>query len=234
MEVPESTLFARFASRRLRDLLHGRQEVGLLAGSEWAYMSDGDLARRAALGSQDAYSELVRRHSKRLLDLAWRMTGSEESAWDAVQEALLAGWRGVGSFRGEAEFYSWIRRILVNAIMGQFRKEGRNKAATVSLDMPASSGESSEPLHLQVEDEGSDPQDVVGRIETAQEIRKAVARLPDIYRTVFLLRETELMSYSQIAGVLGIAEGTVKSRLNMARRMLREILGEEVKAARFG
>jgi len=234
VEVPESTLFARFASRRLRDLLHGRQEVGLLAGSEWAYMSDGDLARRAALGSQDAYSELVRRHSKRLLDLAWRMTGSEESAWDAVQEALLAGWRGVGSFRGEAEFYSWIRRILVNAIMGQFRKEGRNKAATVSLDMPASSGESSEPLHLQVEDEGSDPQDVVGRIETAQEIRKAVARLPDIYRTVFLLRETELMSYSQIAGVLGIAEGTVKSRLNMARRMLREILGEEVKAARFG
>ena len=234
MEVPESTLFARFASRRLRDLLHGRQEVGLLAGSEWAYMSDGDLARRAALGSQDAYSELVRRHSKRLLDLAWRMTGSEESAWDAVQEALLAGWRGVSNFRGEAEFYSWIRRILVNAIMGQFRKEGRNKAATVSLDMPASSGESSEPLHLQVEDEGSDPQDVVGRIETAREIRRAVARLPDIYRTVFLLRETGLMSYSQIADVLGIAEGTVKSRLNMARRMLREILGEEVKAARFG
>jgi len=162
------------------------------------------------------------------------MTGSEESAWDAVQEALLAGWRGVGNFRGEAEFYSWIRRILVNAIMGQFRKEGRNKAATVSLDMPASSGESSEPLHLQVEDEGSDPQDVVGRIETAREIRRAVARLPDIYRTVFLLRETGLMSYSQIADVLGIAEGTVKSRLNMARRMLREILSEEVKAARFG
>ena len=234
MEVPGSTLFARLVLRRLRDLLHGRQEVGLLAGSEWACMSDGDLARRAASGSRDAYSELVRRHSKKLLDLAWRMTGSEESAWDAVQEAFLAGWRGVSNFRGEAEFYSWIRRILVNAIMGQFRKEGRNKAATVSLDMPASSGESGEPLHLQVEDEGSDPQDVVGRIETAREIRRAVARLPDIYRTVFLLRETELMSYSQIAGILGIAEGTVKSRLNMARRMLRETLGEEVKAARFG
>jgi len=205
-----------------------------LAGAEWAHLSDRDLARRAALGSQDAYSELVRRHSKKLLDLAWRMTGSEESAWDAVQEAFLAGWKGVGKFRGEAEFHSWIRRILVNAIMGQFGKEGRNRVVTVSLDVPVSSGESGEPLQLQVEDEGSDPQDVVGRIETAREIRKAVARLPDIYRTVFLLRETELMSYSQIAGVLGIAEGTVKSRLNMARRMLRDILGEEVKAARFG
>jgi len=161
------------------------------------------------------------------------MIGSEDAAWDAVQEALLAGWRGISNFRGEAEFYSWIRRILVNAIMGQFRKEGRNRAGTVSLDMPADSGEPGEPLHLQVEDAGSDPQDVVGRIETAREIAKAVARLPDIYKTVFLLREAELMSYSEIAGVLGIAEGTVKSRLSMARRILRETLGEEVKAARF-
>jgi len=211
----------------------GRRGAGLLVGSEWAYMSDGDLAGRAASGSQDAYSELVRRHSTKLLNLAWRMIGSEDAAWDAVQEALLAGWRGISNFRGEAEFYSWIRRILVNAFMGQFRKEGRNRAGTVSLDMPADSGEPGEPLHLQVEDAGSDPQDVVGRIETAREIAKAVARLPDIYKTVFLLRETELMSYSEIAGVLGIAEGTVKSRLSMARRILRETLGEEVKAARF-
>ncbi len=93
------------------------------------------------------------------------------------------------------------------------------------------SEESGEPL--QVEDEGADPQDIVGRAETAREIGQAVVRLPDIYRVVFLLRETELMSYSEIADVLGIAEGTVKSRLNMARRMLRETLSEEVGSARF-
>ena len=206
-----------------------------MAGSDWACTSDGDLARHAASGSQDAYSELVRRHSPKLLNLAWRMTGSEEAARDAVQEALLAGWKSIRGFRGECAFYSWVRRILINGINSQVRKEGRSGAgvvSVVSLDKPADSHESGETV--QVEDANADPQDIIGRIETVVEIRKAVARLPDIYRTVFLLRETELMSYSQIAGVLGIAEGTVKSRLNMARRMLRDILGEEVKAARFG
>lgn len=201
-----------------------------MAGSDWAYTSDVDLARRAASGSRDAYSELVRRHSQRLLNLAWRMTGSREAAWDAVQDALLAGWKSIRSFRGEAEFYSWIRKILVNGVGSEFRKQNR-RAAVVSLDEPVDPGEPARTL--QVEDEGTDPQDIVDRIETAQEIVQAVARLPDIYKTVFLLRETEMMSYSQIAGTLGVAEGTVKSRLNMARRMLRKSLSKEVKAARL-
>jgi RNA polymerase sigma-70 factor (ECF subfamily) len=158
------------------------------------------------------------------------MTGSQEAALDAVQEAWLSGWKGIRSFRGEAEFYSWMRRILVNGINNEFRKRSR-RAALVSLDRSMDSEESGEPL--QVEDEGADPQDIVGRAETAREIGQAVVRLPDIYRVVFLLRETELMSYSEIADVLGIAEGTVKSRLNMARRMLRETLSEEVGSARF-
>lgn len=221
----------RFRSRhRLRDLPRGQRGVGVLAGSDWACTSDEDLARGAASGSQDAYSELVRRHSKKLLNLAWRMTGSQEAALDAVQEAWLSGWKGIRSFRGEAQFYSWMRRILVNGINNEFRKRSR-RAALVSLDRSMDSEESGEPL--QVEDEGADPQDIVGRAETAREIGQAVVRLPDMYRVVFLLRETELMSYSEIADVLGIAEGTVKSRLNMARRMLRETLSEEVGSARF-
>ena len=60
---------------------------------QWTSLSDRELARMAATGSQDAYSELVKRHSEKLLNLAWRMSSSEEEAWDAVQEAFLAGWR---------------------------------------------------------------------------------------------------------------------------------------------
>lgn len=201
-----------------------------MTGSDWARTSDGDLARGAASGSKDAYSELVRRHSQKLLNLAWRMTGSQEAAFDAVQEAWLAGWKGIRSFRGEAEFYSWIRRILVNGINNEFRKRCR-RAVLVSLDGPVDPAESGAPLQL--EDEGADPEEIVGRIETAREIGAAVAGLPDIYRAVFLLRETELMSYSEIAGALGVAVGTVKSRLSMARRMLRESLSEGVGSARF-
>lgn len=197
--------------------------------------SDSDLARFAAAGSSEAYSELVRRHSAKLLNLARRMTGSRERAWDAVQDTWLAAWRGIESFRGDAQFYSWVRRILVNGILEQFRK---NHLDMVSLDEPLGFEDTDEARD--VPDDSFDPQKEVYRKETIGEIRGAVAGLPEIYKIVFLMREAEGMSYSEIAADLGIPEGTVRSRLNMARRILRESLTHsfnresEVSAVRSG
>jgi RNA polymerase sigma-70 factor (ECF subfamily) len=182
----------------------------------------------AATGSQDAYSELVRRHSEKLLNLAWRMLGSREEAWDAVQETFLSGWQSIGSYRGDAQVYTWLRKILMNVVFGKSRSGGRIQM--VSLDEPAKL-EGFE-VELEVADTSLDPQEVVGRMEMIDEIRLAVAELPIIYRSVFVLREAELLSYAEIAKTLGISEGTVKSRLNMARRLLRAKLAEEVAAAR--
>ncbi|MCR4425949.1 MAG: sigma-70 family RNA polymerase sigma factor [Firmicutes bacterium] len=195
----------------------------------WASLPDERLAQEAASGSRDAYAELVRRHSQRLLNLAWRMSGSREAAWDAVQDAFLAGWKHIRSFRQEGGFYSWVRRILVNVVLGEKRKGGGVRM--VPLDKPLEFGEGSEPID--VPDPGSDPGEIASRSETIEEIRRAVESLPDIYRTVFLMRETEEMSYSEIAQAMNLNEGTVKSRLNMARRLLRESLRKEVEAARF-
>ena len=204
------------------------REVNTVGDSGWASLSDGELARMAATGSQDAYSELVRRHSEKLLNLAWRMLGSREEAWDAVQETFLSGWQSIGSYRGDAQVYTWLRKILMNVVFGKSRSGGRIQM--VSLDEPAKL-EGFE-IELEVADASLDPQEVVGRMEMIDEIRLAVAELPIIYRSVFVLREAELLSYAEIAKTLGISEGTVKSRLNMARRLLRAKLAEEVAAAR--
>lgn len=204
------------------------QEVNTVGDPQWTSLSDPELARMAATSSQDAYSELVRRHSAKLLNLAWRMSGSEEEAWDAVQEAFMAGWRSIASYRGDAEVYTWLRKILVNVILGKLRSRGRMQI--VSLDEPVELDESY--IELEIADDSLDPQEVVGRMETIESIRTAVAELPAIYRSVFVLREAEMLSYSEIAEALDISEGTVKSRLHMARRLLRERLTKEVAAAR--
>ncbi|MDD2201311.1 MAG: sigma-70 family RNA polymerase sigma factor [Firmicutes bacterium] len=195
---------------------------------KWTSLSDLELARMAATSSQDAYSELVRRHSDKLLNLAWRMSGSEEEAWDAVQEAFLAGWRSIGGYRGDAQVYTWLRKILVNVILGKFRN--RDRLQIVSLNEPREFDDSD--VEPEIADDSLDPQEVIGRMETIESIRTAVAELPPIYRSVFVLREAEMLSYSEIAEALDISEGTVKSRLHMARRLLRERLTKEVAAAR--
>lgn len=100
----------------------------------------------------------------------------------------------------------------------------------VSLDEPVELDESY--IEHEIADDSLDPQEVVGRMETIESIRTAVAELPAIYRSVFVLREAEMLSYSEIAEALDISEGTVKSRLHMARRLLRERLTKEVAAAR--
>ena len=134
----------------------------------------------------------------------------------------------IGSYRGDAQFYTWLRKILVNVVLGKFRSRGRMQV--VSLNEP-STFEDSE-VEQEIADDSLDPQEVVGRMETIDAIRIAVAELPPIYRSVFVLREAEMLSYYEIAKVLEISEGTVKSRLHMARRLLREKLVKEVAAAR--
>jgi RNA polymerase sigma-70 factor (ECF subfamily) len=202
--------------------------VNIVGDPKWTSLSDLELARMAATSSQDAYSELVRRHSDKLLNLAWRMSGSEEEAWDAVQEAFLAGWRSIGGYRGDAQVYTWLRKILVNVILGKFRN--RDRLQIVSLNEPREFDDSD--VEPEIADDSLDPQEVIGRMETIESIRTAVAELPPIYRSVFVLREAEMLSYSEIAEALDISEGTVKSRLHMARRLLRERLTKEVAAAR--
>lgn len=178
-------------------------------------MTVDELVRRAGGGDEDAFAELVRLHEKKVYNLALRICGNREDAADAAQEAFLSAWRGLPGFRGEAGFSTWLYRLTSNAAIDLLRRTRRQRAAS-SLD--------DESLRLDAVDEAPSPQ---ARAE-GEELREAVlagfARLSEDHRQALTLRELQELSYEEIASVLEVDLGTVKSRISRARGALRKIL----------
>lgn len=193
--------------------------------------SERELIAMAKAGADKAFEELVRRTSPRILSLCARILGSREHAWDVAQEAYLAAWKAMSGFRGEATFYTWVRRIALNACLADLRRRQR----IVTIPLHSHPGEDSEDgSALAVEEhlaalDTSDPAEALGRLEVRHAVEDAIRGLPEHYRIAFWLREVEGMSYRDIALALGLSEGTVKSRLYTAKRLLRERLEEEGK-----
>lgn len=168
-----------------------------------------------------AFEELVRRHLPRLLLVARRFVGDEE-ARDAAQETFLAAFKAIDSFDGQAKISTWLHRIVVNACLMRLRK----RSAQVE--------QSIEPLLPTFLEDGhrasvgpawpETPEELFGREETCRRVREAIARLPESYRTVILLRDFEGLDGQETAEILGISTTAVKVRLHRARQALREIL----------
>ena len=175
-----------------------------------------ELVRAATGGDEDAFAQLVALHEKKVYNLALRMCGDPEDAWDAAQEAFLSAWRGLPSFRGEAGFSTWLYRLTSNAAIDLLRRNRRQR------------GEAS----LDDENLGIDAVDRAPSQEQAEaaELRGAVTaglfRLSDAHRQALILREVQGLSYEEIAAALAVDMGTVKSRISRARSALRKILQE--------
>ena len=164
-------------------------------------------------GSKSEFERLLRPQVDALYRTALRMTGQDATAQDLVQEATLNAWRGFGSFEAGSNFRAWIFRILTNAFINRYRREGRAPQSTDFAELePAAPVETP---HLTAED--------VERLGDAlgDEAAKAIAKLPSEFRSVFLLSTFEDMTYKEIAGVLEVPVGTVMSRLFRARELLR-------------
>ena len=173
-----------------------------------------DAARR---GDQDAFEQLVRLYEKRVFALAQRMCGNPEDAAEAAQEAFLAAWQGLRFFRGEASFSTWLYRLASNACVDLLRREGRHRAAAgPSLD----DGE----LNLELPAREGAPQALAERAELREQIEAGLAALPPDYRQVLILRELHQRAYGEIAEILSLDLGTVKSRISRGRKLLRKIL----------
>jgi RNA polymerase sigma-70 factor (ECF subfamily) len=170
--------------------------------------SDHRLLRRAREGDVHAFEQLVREHQHRLYTLAARELGSAADADDAVQETLVRAWKGLPRFRGEASFSTWLYRICLNAITDQRARRARGSGA--GLDDAV---------------EPADPRDRIAERELSGALQDALSRLDDTYRTPVLLYDVLGRSYAEIAEVLGIAEGTVKSRIFRGRAELARQLG---------
>ena len=169
-------------------------------------------------GDQGAFEELVLLYEKRVLALTQRMCGNPEDAAEAAQEAFLAAWQGLKNFRGDSSFSTWLYRLSSNACVDLLRREGRRQAA-VSLD--------GEDLNLDIPSPIPSPQEEAERRELREQIEAGLRALPPEYREVLVLREMQQLRYDEIAHVLELDVGTVKSRISRGRKKLRSFLLEQ-------
>ncbi len=174
-------------------------------------------------GDPDAFEALVRRHQKKMLNIAYRMTGDYEDACDVVQEAFLSAYRTIKKFRGEAKFSTWLYGIVVNHARNRIRHT-RSKAyhEAASLDDPPDENRGA-PLPEPASRETSAVEGMM-RKEIQEKVQACIGGLDEEYREVLVLRDIQGFSYDEIALMLKIPDGTVKSRLSRARSALKEDL----------
>ncbi len=166
--------------------------------------TDRDTARRDA-----AFDELVKRHAPRLHAVASRIVGREE-AYDVVQDAFVSAYRALGSFREQAQFTTWMHRITLNCCYARLRK---HPDAANDLEMPPD-----------LSDDRPSPMEVAERRDLREALEDALARIKAEFRETFVLVEFGDLDYAEVADVLGVPVGTIKSRMSRAREALREIL----------
>ena len=166
-------------------------------------------------GDSNAYELLVREYEKNVYNLALRMTGNSEDAYDMSQEAFIKAYNSLSSFRGDSKFSVWLYRIVSNVCLDFLRS--RNRRATVSLSVENDEGEE---VELDIADEASSPQTLLDRSLTRDAVRRGLQALPPDHREILLLREIQGLSYDEIAETLDLEVGTVKSRIFRARKKL--------------
>jgi len=177
---------------------------------------DQPLLEACRAGQTQAFGELVRRYQDRLYPTILRLTGSAEDAQDLLQDAFLRAFEKLGRFHGDSSFYTWLYRIAVNlAISGRRRKRTTLRLSGTRRD---------EPIDPPDPSEGSDPTLPLERAERNATIQKALSALAPDHRAVVVLKEFDGLRYEEVAAVLGIPVGTVRSRLHRARCELREKL----------
>jgi RNA polymerase sigma-70 factor, ECF subfamily len=173
---------------------------------------DAELVRRAVEGDASAFGTLVERHERRVYALCLRMVGNVPDASDAAQDAFLTAFRNLASFRGDAAFSTWLHRIAVNASYDLLRKRGR---------APLLAGSDAESPREEVL-AAPDPADAAaGDID----VRRALASVPDEFRAALVLHDVQDLPVQEVADILGVPVGTVKSRLHRGRIALARALG---------
>jgi RNA polymerase sigma-70 factor (ECF subfamily) len=174
-------------------------------------------------GDTDAFEVLVERHQKRMLNVAYRMLGDYDEACDVVQEAFLAAYRAIRSFRREAKFSTWLYGIVVNHARNRIKQaQGRLRHETRSIDDPIELKDGCQ--QREVPDCGESAIEKLEKKEIEVRVQECIGTLETEYREVLVLRDIQGFSYEEIGGMLNLADGTVKSRLYRARAVLKDCL----------
>lgn len=179
--------------------------------------TDTELIAECLQGRTDAFGQLVTRYQERLFGTLVTMLGSAEDARDVAQDAFVQAYQKLDSFRGQSAFYSWLFRIALNSSVDHHRRQRR---PTMSIDA-AREQTGAEPTDLHPE---TSPSFGIERTERQTLVQTALGKLSPEYREVLVLKEMEDLKYEEIAVLVKIPVGTVRSRIHRGRAELKEIL----------
>jgi len=195
---------------------------------------DGDLAlaRRIVARDERAFEALMRTHNRMLYRLARSVLKDDAEAEDAVQEAYLAAYRNIETFRGGAKLSTWLARIVLNEAYGRLRKRKAVAPVVPLAGAPGDRHGDSRPEEgIMMDETGERPEAAAMRGEVRRMLERRIDALPEQFRTVFMLREVEELSVEETAECLELPPATVRTRAFRARALLREALARDIDAA---
>jgi RNA polymerase sigma-70 factor (ECF subfamily) len=187
------------------------------------------LLGRLRRGDERAYEELVRAFGGRMLAVATRILRNEEDARDAVQTAYLSAFRSLHGFEGGCRLSTWLHRIVVNAALMKLRTSRRRPEESIEPLLPTFLDDGHHREQFSKSDLPADEQ--LEQAETRATVRACIARLPDRYRSILVMRDIEDLSTMEVAAMLGVTPNAVKIRLHRARQALTTLLREQFQQA---
>lgn len=192
---------------------------------EWGVtaVDENKLVNKAVKGDNSAFEALMEKHMGIIYNIALRMTANQDDAEDMTQEIMIKIFRSLGSFKGNSKFSTWIYRVAVNTCLDELKKKKNRKHLSLDAEISGDDGEN----QIEIKDDSPSPEKLAEQNELRDMVAAAVKLLSDEHRAVIVLRDIRGMSYSEIAGILGCSDGTVKSRISRARAQLKMILEKE-------
>ena len=178
-------------------------------------VSEKKIIEKVLGGDANAFEELVLRYEKTVYNLALRMVGDRDDAFDMTQEAFIKAYGSLSSFRGDSKFSVWIYRITTNVCLDFLRSKSRKQQVSLTV-----SDDDDEDAQLDIPDPSSDPEQQLMQKMSMQSVEEGLKTLPDKQRQILVMRELGGMSYAEIGAALSLEEGTVKSRIFRARKRL--------------
>jgi RNA polymerase sigma-70 factor (ECF subfamily) len=193
----------------------------------------GQLIRRCLAGDSSAWEEIVRLHNRRIYNLCYRFTNSPDDAQDLTQDVFIRVYRTLSSYDiGKGAFTTWLTTLTRNLLVDHFRRSKQDRI-TDSIDVGLREEEDSLSLSDRLEDPGPTPDDRLASKETQRMVQQALTRLSPDLREAVILRDLQDMDYKEIAAVLRVPEGTVKSRINRGRMELARLLSRNKRQAGY-
>jgi RNA polymerase sigma-70 factor (ECF subfamily) len=190
--------------------------------------NDVELIERFKNGDESAFERLVEEHAAKAYQIAYGLLGNSLDAEEVVQDAFLKVHAKLRDFRGDSSFATWLHRIVTNLSRNKYHWN-RRRGAEVNVSISERSGsveEGERSADWDISDSNLSPEVLLGRLETADSLMDAISKLPENLREVLVLRHVDEASYAEMADILGVELGTVKSRLARAREALKNKFAE--------